>query len=161
MKIFISLFIVSTFYFNLDLLEVRVQYNAASKSKENSNDFYAAMSKYTSENFVLLAYKGASTTLKAKFSSDLMTKKKMFIEGAKMIEHSVEKDKMNPEIRLVRLSIQENTPKFLKYNLNIEEDKKLIISTFDKQNKSLKDYIKMYVKQSTVFSEKEKSTLLN
>ena len=62
-------------------------------------------------------------------------------------------------MRLIRLSIQENTPKLLKYKANIEADKKQILLLFDKQSSDLKEYIKNYVKQSKIFTEAEKQQL--
>jgi hypothetical protein len=83
----------------------------------------------------------------------------MFIAGVTMVEKAIKNDPNNIEIRLIRLSIQENTPKILKYKSNITEDKNIIISTFDRQSKDLKVYIKLYVKQSKVFTEEEKKTI--
>ena len=65
----------------------------------------------------------------------------------------------NVEARLIRLSIQENTPKLLKYKANIDADKKQILLLFDKQSSDLKEYIKNYVKQSKIFTEAEKQQL--
>jgi hypothetical protein len=83
----------------------------------------------------------------------------LFTEGVTLLESMVKADGNNPEIRLIRLSIQENTPKFLKYKGNIEEDKKVILSTFDKQSKELKEYIRIYVNQSKVFTQADKQKI--
>ncbi|QYS86754.1 hypothetical protein JJC03_01540 [Flavobacterium oreochromis] len=79
--------------------------------------------------------------------------------GVKTVEQAVAKDANSVEIRLIRLSIQEHTPKFLKYKSNIEEDKKIILLGFNKQNSGLKEYIQRYVFQSKVFTDFEKSKL--
>lgn len=145
---------------NLELAEVRKQYYTASLNKENAEKFYQTLLKCNSNNPTLIAYKGASITLKAKFSSELLNKKNLFIEGAKIIESAQQNDPQNIEIRLIRLSIQENIPKILKYKQNIEEDKNFILQNFEKQSPILKDYIRTYVKQSASFSEKEKQSIL-
>lgn len=139
--------------------DVREQYYAASKTKQNAEKFYNSLSKYDKENKTLLAYKGAALALKSKFTSDKKSKKALFIEGITLLENMVKTDADNAEIRLIRLSIQENTPKFLKYKANIEEDKKIILSSFDKQSKELKEYITIYVNQSKVFTEAEKKKI--
>jgi hypothetical protein len=141
------------------LSDVREQYYAASKSRQNAEKFYTSLSKYDKENKTLLAYKGAALALKSKFSSDKKTKKELFIDGVTLLESMVKADANNVEIRLIRLSIQENTPKFLKYKANIEEDKKMILASFDKQSKELKEYIKIYVNQSKVFTEVDKKKI--
>lgn len=139
--------------------EVREQYYAASKTRQDAEKFYASMSKYDKDNKTLLAYKGAALALKSKFTSDKKAKKALFTEGVTLLESMVKADGNNPEIRLIRLSIQENTPKFLKYKGNIEEDKKVILSTFDKQSKELKEYIRIYVNQSKVFTQADKQKI--
>src|SRR5699024_11238863 len=50
--------------------------------------------------------------------------------GKNHIEDAVKADKENIEIRLVRLIIQENTPKIAGYKENIKEDKEFIIKHF-------------------------------
>jgi hypothetical protein len=160
LKILISIFISLFFFVSQDLPDVREQYSVASKSKENAEKFYVFMSKCNKETNVFLAYKGAAIALKSKYASDRKSKRDLFIEGVKMVENAVKNEPNNAEIRLTRLSIQENTPKILRYKGNVEEDKKLLLTTFDKQNQSLKEYIKIYIKQSGVFSEKEKQTIL-
>jgi hypothetical protein len=143
-----------------ELPDVRETYYSASKSKENAEKFYVLLSKYNKDNKVFLAYKGAATALKSKFTADKKQRKELFVEGVSMVENAVKSEPNNAEIRLIRLSIQENTPKILKYKANIEEDKKILLNTFDKQSQPLKEYIKIYTKQSKVFSEKEKLVIL-
>ncbi len=142
-----------------DLSSVREEYYAASKTKQSALEFYNLMADYSKDNKTLLAYKGAAIALKSKFTFEKIKKKKLFIEAVTLIENSVKADPNNAEIRLVRLSIQENTPKFLKYKANIEEDKKIILTSYDKQSKELKEYIKIYIGQSTVFTDSEKQKI--
>lgn len=140
--------------------DVRKHYYDASKSKQNAEQFYDLLSNYAKSNNVLLAYKGAAITLQSKFATGLKNKKQLFIEGVTMVENVIKNNPDNIEIRLIRLSIQENTPKLLKYKGNIDEDKKIIVNAFDKLPQDLKEYIKDYVKQSKVFTEKEKQHIL-
>ncbi len=139
--------------------DVRDQYYAASKSKQNAEKFYNLLAKYNKDNKTMLAYKGAALALKSKYASDRKDKKDLFIEGVTTLESSVKQEPNNAEIRLIRLSIQENTPKFLKYKANIDEDKKMILNSFEKQSKELKEYIKIYIDQSKIFTEAEKQKI--
>ncbi|GAA4775398.1 MULTISPECIES: hypothetical protein [Flavobacterium] len=139
--------------------DVRDQYYAASKSKQNAEKFYNLLAKYNKDNKTMLAYKGAALALKSKYASDRKDKKDLFIEGVTTLESSVKQEPNNAEIRLIRLSVQENTPKFLKYKANIDEDKKMIVSSFEKQSKDLKEYIKTYINQSKIFTEAEKQKI--
>lgn len=154
---FIFLFLI---FSNPELSEVRKLYANAVNSKADGEkliDLMASVSK--DDNKTLVAYKGASLALKGKFSPKKEDKKKYFTEGVKILEQALEKDPKNFEIRLIRISIQENTPKILKYKQNIPEDKAFILSNFSKQNHSLKDFTKLYLKQSKIFSETEKNSL--
>lgn len=160
MKLLTSLFITLFLFFNQGLPEIREQYINASDSKNNAEKFYNLVISNKTDKNVFLAYKGAATTLKSKFVTKKAEKKEMFIEGVGMVEKAVKNDPNNVEIRLIRLSIQENTPKILKYKSNISEDKKIIISNFDTQTKDLKDYIKIYVKQSKIFTEEERNKII-
>ncbi|WP_428224397.1 hypothetical protein [Flavobacterium sp.] len=139
--------------------ELREKYHQASKSKGNAEKFYEYVQKMNSESAVIIAYKGAGTLLVSRFATNKEKRKEQFQSGVKMVEQAVAKETNNVEIRLVRLSIQENTPKFLKYKANIEEDKKVIMQNFNRQNAGLKDYIQKYVAQSKVFTEVEKAKL--
>jgi hypothetical protein len=161
LKVLFSIVASLFFFIAQELPDVRESYYAASKTKQNAEAFYNKLSKYSKDNTTLLAYKGAAIALKSKYTSDRKLKKGLFIEGVKMVENSVKSEPNTVEIRLIRLSIQENTPKILKYKSNIEEDKKMIITSFEKQSKDLKEYIKIYAKQSKVFTEKEKQSILN
>ena len=144
-----------------DLSSVREQYSEATKSQKSAEDFYNLVANASKDNKVMQAYKGAAIALKAKFAKDRKAKKSLFIDGVKLIENAIKSEPNNIELRLIRLSIQENTPKILNYKSNINEDKKLILTNFGKQNQSLKEHIASFVKQSSVFSEIEKKSILN
>lgn len=134
-------------------------YVASSESKINALDFYETMEKYDNNNETLLAYKGAAIAIKAKYLKTVKEKKEWFTKGATILENSIKSNPNNIESRLIRLSIQENTPKILKYKQNIEEDKKQILLLYSKQSNDLKLYVKDYVSQSKIFTELEKQQI--
>lgn len=134
-------------------------YVESSDSKIAANKFYDLMNKYAKNDETLVAYKGAAFTLKAKHASGIKQKKEGFVKGVTILESVIKANPNNIEIRLIRLSIQENTPKLLKYKDNIDADKKQILLLFHKQAADLKEYIKKYVNQSTVFTKAEKQQL--
>jgi hypothetical protein len=134
-------------------------YVESSDSKVNATKFYDFMNKYSKNDETLLAYKGASIALKSKHTSGLKQKKEGFIKGVTILEGVIKANPNNVEARLIRLSIQENTPKLLKYKENIEADKKQILLLFNKQSADLKEYIKKYVNQSLGFTKAEKQQL--
>jgi hypothetical protein len=161
LRLIISI-IVSFLLFTLqELSDVRRLFVDAPLNGVKSEAFYDFIGNYNKEDKVLWAYKGAAISLKAKFTKTIKEKKSLFIEGVKCIENAVKSEPNNLEIRLIRLSIQENAPKILNYRKNIDEDKKLLLSNFEQQNLSLKEYIKKYIKQSGIFTDKEKKSILN
>ena len=161
MKLTLTLFVSLLTFALQDLSSVREQYSEATKSQKSAEDFYNLVANVSKDNKVMQAYKGAAIALKAKFAKDRKAKKSLFIEGVKLIENSIKSEPNNIELRLIRLSIQENTPKILNYKSNIDEDKKLILANFAKQNQALKEHIQSFVKQSTVFTAIEKKSILN
>ena len=157
--------ILSAFSLNAQSLNfdaVRTAYKEAAQDKTKVESFHKSMSRVnTKDNAVLVAYKGASIALLAKQAESVKEKKDGFKEGVALIELANEKSSNNIEVRFVRLSIQENTPKLLKYKGNLEEDKLFILAQFKNIKFShLKNHIKDYISQSKVFTDEEKSVIL-
>ena len=106
--------------------EIRNAYREATKSEENAKTFYQHVKDVSeSDAAVMMAYKGAGKTLLARYAP-LLDRKEKIKDGIGWIENAVKKSPNDVEIRLIRLSIQENLPKLFKYNDDIESDKKFI-----------------------------------
>ncbi len=137
---------------NANLTDIRDLYSNVTSSKTKQKEFVAFMQTVNSSESVVQAYKGAAFILQSKNTTDKKEKKELFVKGAELIEKAVSKDSKNIEIRLIRLSVQENLPKALKYNSNIEQDvdfiQKSITTTKDSE---LKLYVEKYIKQSKSF----------
>lgn len=161
MKLISSILFVITYltFQSYNLPDIRKMYVESTVSKANATKFYEAMENYNDKNETLLAYKGASIALKAKHTTGIKQKKEEFIKGITILESVIKSNPNDIEARLIRLSIQENTPKILKYKGNIEADKKQIVLLFHKQSADLKEYIRDFVNQSKVFTEAEKQQL--
>jgi hypothetical protein len=156
--LFIITVFISIFGTNLELTEIREAYVNAPRNKEVTmklSDKLSSVSKKDSP--VLVAYKGAVLTIKAKFAKGKNNKKELFKEGAELLEYAVKTSPNNIEIRTLRLSIQENTPKFLKYHKNIVQDKQFILDHFKGiASMAEKVFVRSYVLQSEGFSDSEK-----
>ena len=144
-----------------DLETLRLAYKNAGQDDSKIEAFENLVKDITTEdNPVLVGYKGASLTLKAKLEKTIKDKKDLFVQGKGIIEYAIQKDPESVELRFIRLGIQENTPKLLKYKDNIEEDKNFILKNYNTiSSKDLKRHISDYIKQSKVFSDIEKQTL--
>jgi len=109
----------------------------------------------SADNQLNKAYIGALGMRKAGLIKGPAAKLKQFKEGAEALEKIIDENPANAEYRFLRLIIQENAPKILKYNKEIEEDTQLIISKFDGLDKSLQSEIQNYGKTSEVLKINE------
>ena len=158
-SIFCILFFLS-FHSNADLTEIRKTYHNASGSLTAAKEFNSKFFDVTNDNNkTLVAYKGASIIIVSKFETKVSDKMQGVKQGIKLIEFAIGIESNNIEIRLIRLSIQENLPKIAKYNKNKNEDKAFLLSHYKEQPNSLKDYVKSFILQSKSFSQQEKQAL--
>lgn len=160
MNLLLSFFHIFIVFFSSNLSELREQYVQSSESKLSADNFYNLALKSNNDKPIFMAYLGAATALKSRYVTKREDKKALFVEGVSLVEKAIKADANNPEIRMIRLSIQENTPKILKYKSNINEDKNSILATYAIQNKDLKDYLKSFIKQSKSFTEAEKNNII-
>jgi hypothetical protein len=149
------------FIFSQDLKEIRVAYKEAAHDKTKIETFNLMLQDITKNNNVaLVAYKGASIALKAKYAETIKEKKEGFFNGVSYIEFAIEKEPNAVEPRFVRLGIQENSPKILKYKDNIDEDKLFLLKQYQTiSSTDLKKHVKDYILQSNIFTEEEKITI--
>ena len=161
MKLFLSFLFFLNSFTNTSIGELRKLYPTATSSEEASRAFAQKLTAVNeqSTDAVLLGYKGASVIMLSRFEKKISDKMKLLKEGASLIEQAVAKDANNIEIRLIRLSVQENLPAIVKYKKNIHEDKTFILKNYEEQSGGLKDYLKRFVLQSKSFSKEEKASL--
>lgn len=157
MKLLVSLLLWINFANTPDLASIRKIYPDVAKSEANAKEFTEKLSGVSNnDEKILVAYKAASILVDSKFESIMGSKISRFKEGAKLLEATLKSDPNNIEIRMIRLSIQEDVPGITGYKKNIKEDKKFITEHYPAQTGALKEYLKDFVLQSKSFSEKEK-----
>jgi len=146
---------------NLSITDIRNNYKEAVTSESKANSFNNDLKNVTkSDDKRLVAYKGAALTLTARYQKTAKEKSTSFKKGVEWVEYAISKKPLDLEVRFVRLSIQQNSPKFLGYNKEIEEDKKYILTNFNTiRSKEFKEYLKSYILDSKKFSEEEKSMI--
>ncbi|SRX72227.1 hypothetical protein [Aequorivita antarctica] len=144
-----------------DLKEIRSSYPKAAGSTEITTNLDENLANITSSDKpVLLAYRGAVLTLKAKFAKSRSEKKDFFKEGVSLIESAIKTEPSNIEIHYIRMSVQENSPRFLGYHKNIEDDKRFLLDNYAAvSSKELKSVIKDFVLKSENFDESEKKSI--
>ena len=159
MKLLCSLlFVLSNVSFTPDLDQIRKEFKLATNNRESALALRKELESVSQQdNMVLVAYKGAVMALSAKYTRENMERKNLFKDGVSLLEYAVSQKPENIEIRCLRFSIQENSPKFLKYKSNIQEDKAFILNQYENTNsKAVKDFVKSFVLQSTEFNTEEK-----
>ena len=154
--LFLSFFVAVV---GFDIDEIRAMYKQADGSKEQVLLLFNKLQSVSEKDGnVLMAYKGASIAMKGKFEKGAKQKTKVFKEGIAFVESALVKEPNNIEIRFVRLTIQQNSPKILKYKKNIGEDRDFILSNYSKiKSSKLKKYLKDYILNSNHFTDAEKS----
>jgi len=96
------------------------------------------------------AYLGALKMKLSGLQKGSSTKLKTFKEGRKLLETEIINDSKNIEWRFLRLAVQENAPKIVKYSKNLNEDKEFISTYFSSSSLELQKIIKDYSASSTV-----------
>jgi hypothetical protein len=147
---------------SLKLYEVRDLYKDAAQDKTKVAAFYDLLSSVEQKDGVALyAYKCAAIALKARHAKTIKGKKEGFKKGATHLEALIAEYPNKVEPRFIRLSIQENAPKILRYKSKIDEDKMFILKQYSNiKSKSLQKHIKDYILQSKSFNDKEKALIL-
>lgn len=146
-----------------DISTIRKTYSQAAYNEEVTTKLFQELQPISkSDHKTLVAYKGAVMTLKAKFETSEIEKKQYFKEGIVWIDYAVKMDPKNIEIRCIRLSIQEYTPRRLLYHGNIDEDKTYILENYSRtSNQEIKAFVKGYAIQSKSFERSEKKIFQN
>lgn len=141
-----------------DLQQLRTEYPKANESEAITNELFEKLYAITEKgNNTKLAYKGAISTLKAKFSEGIKNKKGFFNQGVQLLEDAIISEPKNIEIRCLRLGVQENSPKIVRYKQHISADKQFLIDHYSSvTDAELRKFIKGYVILSKVFTDIEK-----
>ena len=147
------------FFQSSDLESLRNAYSKANTSNEGARTFIEVAEKKSSTDPVISGYKAASEILEAKITTEKNKRKTYVKSGATQLENLIKNNPNNIELRLIRLSIQENIPKIVGYSKNLKEDKTFIIDQYGKQNAVLKTYIRKFAAQSKTMTAAEKNSL--
>lgn len=148
----------TTIAFSQELAQVRTAYATLENDTAKVEVLYNTLQNVSEKNNTLSGYKGAIMVFKADAEKGIKNKKFYFKEGVMLLENALTKDSNNIELRTLRLGIQENAPRFLKYNDDIAQDKQFILEHYKATpSKAVRDFVKGYVMQSTIFSDEEKA----
>lgn len=157
--IFLFLILCVTSLNAQDLASFRAKYSTANANQKNTESFIAFADKSTSTNPAIVGYKAAALFLKSKLNLEKGKRIEYIKSGAKSLESIIASNPDNAELRMIRLSIQENLPKIVGYGKNIKSDKAFILENLKDQPADLKKYIRNFIAQSKSFTAQEKTSL--
>jgi len=160
MKLILSLFTgLFLFFQTSDLDALRNAYSKANLSNEGAKNFIELAEKNSSSDPLTKGYKAAAEILEAKVTTEKNKRKSFVKSGATELESVIKSNPNNVELRLIRMSVQENIPKIVGYSKNLKEDKMFIIDNYSRQNPALKTYIRKFAAQSKTMNAAEKNSL--
>ncbi|WES96061.1 hypothetical protein P2W68_14515 [Chryseobacterium arthrosphaerae] len=157
MKLILSFVAAFIFFFQSDLETLRNSYAKANESNANTQSFIEAAEKQSGSDAVTSGYKAAAKIMAAKVTKN--NRKALVKSGATSLESIIKSNPNNAELRLIRLSVQENIPKIVGYRGSLKDDKAFLLNNYSKQNAALKNYIKRFAMQSKTITEAERATL--
>ncbi|MDR6489712.1 hypothetical protein J2799_004260 [Chryseobacterium vietnamense] len=157
MKLILSFFAAFVFLFQSDLETLRNSYAKANESNSNTQNFIDTAEKQSGSDAVTVGYKAAAKIMEAKIAKS--NRKSLVKAGATSLEAVIKSNPNNAELRLIRMSVQENIPKIVGYRGSLKDDKAFLLNNYSKQNTALKGYIKRFATQSKTMTEAEKATL--
>lgn len=157
MKLIVSLLTVFLLFFQSDLEALRNSYAKANLSNANLEAFINVAEKQNGSDAVIKGYKAAAQIMEAKIAKQ--NRKALVKSGATNLESIIKANPNNIELRLIRMSVQENIPKIVGYRGSLKDDKAFILNNYSKQNTALKNYIKNFAAQSKTISAEERATL--
>lgn len=154
------LFVTAVFAFLApDIAKIRQAYIASPKSEVNAMKFADLVKDVQKDdaNKVLVAYKGCSLTLKSKHSNYLPDKISFMKEGAAFMDAAAAASPNDIEIRMIRMSVQENVPFIVDYRDKLDEDKAVIVANYPKASKEVKLLVANFIQLSEKFTKEEKA----
>jgi hypothetical protein len=157
MKLIFSFLTAFVLFFQSGLESLRDSYAKANSSDANTEAFINIAEKQSGSDAVTTGYKAAAKIMEAKIAKS--NRKALVKAGATNLESIIKSNPNNIELRLIRMSVQENIPKIVGYRGSLKDDKAFILANYGKQNTALKNYIKRFAAQSKTMSEEERATL--
>ncbi|GAA4165331.1 hypothetical protein GCM10022217_37360 [Chryseobacterium ginsenosidimutans] len=155
--IFSFLTVFFTLFFQSGLESLRESYAKANLSNANTEAFINIAEKTSGSDAVIQGYKAAAQIMGAKIATK--NRKALVKTGATSLEAIIKSNPNNAELRVIRMSVQENIPKIVGYRGSLKDDKAFLLNNYAKQNTALKNYIKRFAAQSKTMTEAERATL--
>ncbi|MFK8045628.1 MAG: hypothetical protein AB8B72_09035 [Crocinitomicaceae bacterium] len=113
---------------NFDIKRMRELFQLVDKDEKYYNELDELTKESTHHQPIAFGYRALYYFMKAKYVMWPNQKMAAFNMGKKMIEALVTLNPKEPELRIIRYSVQYNVPSILGYSSNLVEDKKVMQS---------------------------------
>lgn len=141
--------------------EIRKNYQLAVYDANKTEKLSIELNKIANPDALTLAYIASVEALKAKHAWNPYTKLQCLTTYERLMSTAIKKMPENMEIRFLRYTIQYNTPSFLGFSKNLNEDKAIIVDAFLKKkfitlNKILISDVYHFLVETKSISNEEK-----
>ena len=142
------------------LQEMRGLYKQAAEKEEAAERLLKLTGDKKNKGPLTVGYHGVAQMMMAKHVGNPFKKLSYFNRGKDFFSAAIEADPKSLELRFLRFSVQAETPGFLNYKQNLEEDKEILLSGFPAiQDAELREMIRAYLVSSKELSDLEKRKL--
>ena len=150
MKLLLIFYLIS-----FSFLETINETNFYSYFKSNDKETIELGVKFISklpDSDIKNAYLGALIIKSAQHYKIVADRLQKFKDGKLLLDTAIKKDPSNAEFRFLRFILQENCPKALHYNANLQEDKMIICEKYNTLGLVVKNEISSYCRESDLLS---------
>src|SRR6056297_732922 len=110
------------------LSQIRTLYQRAAEEETAGKKLLKLTETFDDDKPVFKGYYGAAHMMMAKHVINPFSKMSHFNKGKKVYSEVIEAAPENIELRFLRFAVQSETPRFLNYKENLEEDKNFLLS---------------------------------
>ncbi|PZU08447.1 MAG: hypothetical protein DI622_16965, partial [Chryseobacterium sp.] len=126
MKLIFSFLTAFILFFQSGLESLRESYSKANSSNANTEEFINIAEKTSGSDAVIQGYKAAAKIMEAKITKN--NRKALVKSGAASLEAIIKSNPNNAELRVIRMSVQENIPKIVGYRGSLKDDKAFLLN---------------------------------
>lgn len=161
------LFFITISLVGTDLSAYRKMLDQSLEDEDAADRFYAQFKSVKEDREpVMVGFRAMSEFMLCKHLLNPFSKLNHFNRGRKLLETAVKRDKLDPELLFFRLSTQSNIPPMLRYNININDDKLLLLKYVKgglsaAADQALYNRIKAYLLINQYCSPEEKAMIKN
>ena len=143
-----------------DISEVRSLYKEAASKEAAAKELLKVTSQKKAKDPLFKGYHGVAQMMMAKHVGNPFKKLSYFNKGKDLFSEAIEANPGNVELRFLRFTVQAETPGFLNYKQNLQEDKKILLSRISGlKDPELRQMILTYLRSSKEVSASEKEGL--